>query len=983
MKTITKNIALFIITLGILSSPFSVHAATWVGPTATPPGNNVSAPVNVGGTYQIKAGDLGVISLFANYIKSLGTISANRYCFNNGTANGRDQSCITSWPAGGTGGGIQSIVAGTNVTVDNTDPLNPVISSTATGGSGGTPVAVQKDGTVVVANPSFLNFTGQQVSAVPDGVGVKIAVSGTPVRLNNTQITASPTALNFTGLNMAATVTGGIVNIAVTPTAVQKDGIQVSAAPLAVNFVGDNITATNTGGIVSVGVNKLTVQQNDTTIGSNFTGINFVGGNDWVVTNGGGGIARIENVGSTGPTGPILPPATPADKILRSDGTNWVQSPLVKHTASSFQVNRPVADNSTDNIFQAAKMINILGNPIPALGLFVTQQGDTYVNGAKFRNYYNGGTTATPTNSFGADDIFQVTTNASNTGSGLAVRGDAKVRVRGELSALNNAVVPLSAGLFLGANDIFHVVGELNGAKKGFGLAVDGTTRVEGLLAVNGGEAIFGDRTHVGNTTQTGNATQIGNYTMEGPGATMTLGNSTNSAYLDITGNSNQLGNQYQTGNLTQLGNVSQTGDYSLVGNIAQTGNINTNGRWAVIDTAAPGPGPQMPGAPILYSFLASVGPGGNFGTFGIDRAGKTRVVGSLQVTGPINATGNLAIDGWIQTDTLMNSSGDAPVCADTLGRLKICAAPTPVVDITSTGLSNNSFTTPLLAYTSGQTSIPNPNVTTNVSYTISGASGGSNFSCQRTSSPSGNVSGWNTSSAFTVTTPAFTDTKTVTINSYTPTQLNVVCQNLDGQTGSDLATITGHGSWTTGTGTSGVIGNFTFPSVQLSVEILSGGGGGGGSLIESGMNACGGGGGAGEYKSQSVFGGTYYLEVGAGGAGGQPNYLSTFGGAGGYGGDTRFGYNVTLLAEGGAGGLGGRKTPVGSGWAYQGGTVASYHGVGGSSGSASSICTFGVGKVPSVAFNSSGAGGRGGWSGSIPNGFGLAGQSGSIRVSW
>ena len=32
---------------------------------------------------------------------------------------------------------IESVIAGTNVTIDNTDPLNPIISSTATGGGGG------------------------------------------------------------------------------------------------------------------------------------------------------------------------------------------------------------------------------------------------------------------------------------------------------------------------------------------------------------------------------------------------------------------------------------------------------------------------------------------------------------------------------------------------------------------------------------------------------------------------------------------------------------------------------------------------------------------------------------------------------------------------------------------------------------------------------------------------------------------------------
>lgn len=31
-------------------------------------------------------------------------------------------------------GGVQSVVAGTNITVDNTDPENPIVNSTATGG---------------------------------------------------------------------------------------------------------------------------------------------------------------------------------------------------------------------------------------------------------------------------------------------------------------------------------------------------------------------------------------------------------------------------------------------------------------------------------------------------------------------------------------------------------------------------------------------------------------------------------------------------------------------------------------------------------------------------------------------------------------------------------------------------------------------------------------------------------------------------------
>lgn len=36
---------------------------------------------------------------------------------------------------GGGGGGVRSVVAGTNVTVDNTDPYNPIVSSSGSGGS--------------------------------------------------------------------------------------------------------------------------------------------------------------------------------------------------------------------------------------------------------------------------------------------------------------------------------------------------------------------------------------------------------------------------------------------------------------------------------------------------------------------------------------------------------------------------------------------------------------------------------------------------------------------------------------------------------------------------------------------------------------------------------------------------------------------------------------------------------------------------------
>ncbi len=68
------------------------------------------------------------------------------------------------------GGGIESIVAGTNITVDNTDPLNPIVSSTGGGGSqtlaetllqgnttGGTNISISEGDAVVLDNGSFLS----------------------------------------------------------------------------------------------------------------------------------------------------------------------------------------------------------------------------------------------------------------------------------------------------------------------------------------------------------------------------------------------------------------------------------------------------------------------------------------------------------------------------------------------------------------------------------------------------------------------------------------------------------------------------------------------------------------------------------------------------------------------------------------------------------------------------------------------------------
>ena len=72
-KKIVQLVPLVIITLGLLTYNFMSAQSSWSGPTATAPDNNTDAPVNVGGDYQIKAGNLGVVSMRAGeYCDALG-----------------------------------------------------------------------------------------------------------------------------------------------------------------------------------------------------------------------------------------------------------------------------------------------------------------------------------------------------------------------------------------------------------------------------------------------------------------------------------------------------------------------------------------------------------------------------------------------------------------------------------------------------------------------------------------------------------------------------------------------------------------------------------------------------------------------------------------------------------------------------------------------------------------------------------------------
>ncbi len=98
--------------------------------------------------------------------------------------------------------GVQSVVAGANVTVDNTDPANPIVSST--GGGGGTGLVYTAGGGMLLSGAEFsvpvvVTGSGSYVQSVVQSPNAITVTLGTPPNTNTTYSAGS-------GLGLAGTV---------------------------------------------------------------------------------------------------------------------------------------------------------------------------------------------------------------------------------------------------------------------------------------------------------------------------------------------------------------------------------------------------------------------------------------------------------------------------------------------------------------------------------------------------------------------------------------------------------------------------------------------------------------------------------------------------------------------------------------------------------------------------------------------------------
>ena len=198
---------------------------------------------------------------------------------------------------------------GSGVTASN---VSGVATITIPGGLTG--IAVQEEGTNVLATANTINFVGNAVTASNVGNVATITInnSGITVKDEGTDVVAGANAINFVGNGVVASNIGGvptvtIVSSGISGIAVQEEGTNVLATANTINFVGSGVTASNVGNVATVtissgGISGIAVQEEGTNVLATANTINFVGnavtasnvGNVATITITSGGISGID-----------------------------------------------------------------------------------------------------------------------------------------------------------------------------------------------------------------------------------------------------------------------------------------------------------------------------------------------------------------------------------------------------------------------------------------------------------------------------------------------------------------------------------------------------------------------------------------------------------------------------------------------------------------------------------------------------------------
>jgi len=210
----------------------------------------------------------------------------------------------------------------------------------ANGGGGSSSIAIQEEGSNVVATANTINFVGAGVTASNVGGVATITVSGgsgIAVQEEASNVVTSATTLNFVGSGVTASNVAGVATITVSGGSgitVQEESSNVVATANTVNFVGAGVTASNVGGVATItiagGGSGITVQEESSTVVATATTVNFLGAG--VTASNVGGVAVVTVPGGVNTTYSGSPVTTPAETI------NFV-GPLANVTNVGFGTN--------------------------------------------------------------------------------------------------------------------------------------------------------------------------------------------------------------------------------------------------------------------------------------------------------------------------------------------------------------------------------------------------------------------------------------------------------------------------------------------------------------------------------------------------------------------------------------------------------------------------------------------------------------------
>jgi hypothetical protein len=169
-------------------------------------------------------------------------------------------------------------------------------------------IAVQEEGSNVVSTANTVNFVGAGVTASNVSGVATITIpgggSGITVQEESSNVVASASTINFVGSGVTASNVSGVATITVSSglsgVAVQEEGSNVVATANTINFVGSGVTASNVAGVATITVNGLAVQEEGSNVVASASTINFVGSG--VTASNVGGVATVTVTGSSGDT---------------------------------------------------------------------------------------------------------------------------------------------------------------------------------------------------------------------------------------------------------------------------------------------------------------------------------------------------------------------------------------------------------------------------------------------------------------------------------------------------------------------------------------------------------------------------------------------------------------------------------------------------------------------------------------------------------